>query len=125
MEQIYCWHRERALFYARTQSRPMPLSIGARLGESQALWVPDFKSNVLRVIDATGRPDDSLDPLLNALAREAAELGFRHVELWDDAVSLRLTGGEPLPRTDDVPMGQAFTPRGALFMGPLSRACWA
>ncbi len=30
-----------------------------------------------------------------------------------------------LGRDDEIPMGVAFTPRGALFLGPMSRACWA
>jgi GNAT superfamily N-acetyltransferase len=125
LESIVDWHLTRAQFYAETLERPLSSIVGARFGDVQALWVPDYKSNALRVIDATGPAGASLDQVMAVAGREAAVLGFDRTELWDDAVSVNLTGGTELAREDDLPMGIAFTPRGELFMGPVSRACWA
>jgi hypothetical protein len=123
--EIFHWHLTRAKFYASHLPRDLNATVGARGGGVQALWVPDFKSNVLRLLDLTGAPGASLDPVIASARAAAASMGLDQVELWDDPVSQQLTGGEPLGRDDEIPMGMAFTPRGALFLGPLSRACWA
>jgi N-acetylglutamate synthase-like GNAT family acetyltransferase len=125
LDQLFDWHLERSLFYAQHLPRLMTEHIGARAGDVQALWVPDFKSNVLRVLDVTGPAGASLEPVMQVAADEAARLGLTQVDLWDDAVSATLVGGTSAPRDNDLPMGIAFTPRGELFLGPLSRACWA
>lgn len=125
MEQVFDWHLERSLFYAQAMPRRMTGFVGTRVGDVQALWVPDYKGNVLRVLDVTGPAGASLEPVMAAAADEAASLHLDRVELWDDAVSVLLPGGAPDERDDDIPMGIAFTPRGELFLGPLSRACWA
>jgi GNAT superfamily N-acetyltransferase len=122
---IVQWHLARSEFYAGLLGLPRSAVVGARFGDVQALWVPDYKNNALRVIDATGPAGALLDPIMSVAGREAALLGLERVELWDDSLSITLPGGVELPRDDDLPMGIAFTPRGELFMGPVSRACWA
>lgn len=124
-EPLVDWHLERARFYARTLGRPLPAGLGAIDGEVGALFVPDFKNGLVRVLEASGPPGGSLEGVLAAAAGEAARLGLSHVELWDDAHSRELRGPPALPRADDLPMGRSFTPRGELFLGPLGRACWA
>ena len=124
-ESVIDWHLERAAFYRQTLGLPGTDRIGARCGGVQAIWVPDFKNNVLRVLDATGPADVSLEPVIEAACRESAALGLDGVELWDDPVSARLQGGAVRLRDDDIPMGQAFSPIGELFLGAVSRACWA
>lgn len=124
-EPLVLWHAARARFYAALLKRPTPRSLGAWTADAEALWVADFKGDLLRVLEVSGRPGASLEPLAAAALDEAQHLGLAAVELWDDARSPALPGGISFERDDDVPMGQAFTPRGALFLGPLSRACWA
>lgn len=119
------WHLARADFYARALGRAVPAVIGAVTDEVIALWSADFKNDVLRVLEISGAPGVDLDPVIAVAQNEAARLGLSRVEQWDDAHSLRLRGGTIEQRNDDVPMGVAFTPRGELFLGPLSRACWA
>jgi GNAT superfamily N-acetyltransferase len=124
-EPLVDWHLTRARFYARTLGVPMAPHLGARAGGVQLFWSPDFKCNVLRILDATGPAGASIEPAIAAAVNESRALGLGGVELWDDACSSQLVGGERRLRADDVPMGLSFTPRGELFMGPLSRTCWA
>lgn len=119
------WHVARSRFYARTLERPEAASLGARDGDVVALWCPDHKNGVLRILDASGPAGAGLERLAAIAQHEAARLGLSRVELWDDAHSARLTGGTSHERDDDLPMGQPFTPRGELFLGPLARLCWA
>ena len=124
-DTAFRWHWARTEFYAWVLGRPARSVIGARVGDVQLLWVPDFKHDVLRILDATGPAGADLEPAIAGALAEARMLGLPSVELWDDAASVLLTGGTPLERTDDIPMGISFTPRGELFLGPLSRASWA
>ena len=124
-EPIVEWHLARARCYAQALGRPEPGSIGAADGGVVALWAPDFKAEVLRVVEVSGPAGASLEAVAASARGEAARLGLRTVELWDDAHSLRLAGPAPLEREEPVPMGLAFTPRGELLLGPLSRAAWA
>jgi GNAT superfamily N-acetyltransferase len=125
MEHVFGWHAARSAFYGATLPRTLSDAIGARAGQVQVLWVPDFKCNVLRIMDATGPAGASLEEVIAPARVQARIMELDSVELWDDPVSARLPGGETLTRTDDLPMGLAFTPRGSLFLGPLSRSCWA
>jgi GNAT superfamily N-acetyltransferase len=120
LDTLVDWHLARAAFYARALARPEPESVGMIDGEVVARWVADYKNDVLRVL-----PGASLTGILARAGAEAASLGLAGVELWDDAHSVLLAGPLPIDRGDDVPMGLSFTPRGELFLGPLSRACWA
>jgi len=119
------WHEARARFYAAALGRPAPGPLGALSDDACLLWCADFKTGVLRLLEASGRPGALLQPLVDAAMAEAARLGLAHLELWDDAHSLRLEGGTGFERDDDLPMGLAFTPRGGLALGPLSRLWWA
>lgn len=124
-EELVAWHLERAQIYAEAQGRPAAETIGARRGDAQLLWTADFKNGLLRILDASGPAGTNLEPLLEAAAAEARALKLSAVELWDDAHSLALPGGTRFSREDDLPMGLSLTPRGELFLGPLSRAAWA
>jgi GNAT superfamily N-acetyltransferase len=124
-EELFDWHFERARIYAEALGRPRPESVGARHGDALVLWAPDFKNDRLRILEASGPAGTELGPLLEAAAAEAFRLGLSAAELWDDTHSAQLPGGATYPREDDLPMGLSFTPRGELFLGPLSRATWA
>jgi len=123
--ELFEWHAARARFYAETSGRKLPATIGARCGDAQVMWVTDVKATTLRLLDASGPPGTDLTPLLNAAAHEAHQHRLRRAVLWDDTHSLALAGPAAVERDDDLPMGQSFTPRGELFLGPLGRAAWA
>jgi hypothetical protein len=124
-EWLADWHLERARFYARVLRRPEPRHVGARANGCVAIWCADFKSDALRLLDLSGPPHADPAPVLAAAAREAKELGLERVELWDDGQSALLGPPGTEFRDDDLPMGQSFSPRGELFLGAFSRACWA
>jgi len=119
------WHRARSAFYAQALGRDDSAVIGVASDEAALLWAVDHKAGLLRLLEASGAPGGALEPLLLAAGDEAATLGLSGAELWDDDHSLTLTGGAAHEREDDLAMGLAFTPRGALFLGPLSRLSWA
>ena len=122
--ELVDWHLTRSDFY-RDVLDLSDASAGAFTDDASLLWCSDAKAGVLRILDASGKPGASLTPLVDAAANEAARLGLSHVELWDDAHSLELTGGTLFERDDDLPMGLAFTPRGEVMMGALPRLAWA
>lgn len=124
-DAIFDWHFARARFYADVLGRPSPASVGARTQDALFVWAPDFKGDALRILDASGTPGASVAPLVEAARAEARRLGLAFVELWDDAHSAFLGGPGADERDEDLPMGRSFTPRGELFLGPLSRAMWA
>ena len=125
VHHLFDWHHARSRFYSRVLNQPLTEVLGARVSGVQALWAPDFVAGVLRVLDVTGPAGASLDPVMAVASSEAAAVGLPKVELWDDSLSRQLVGGRPAGTGEDVPMGLAFSPRGELFLGPLSRACWA
>ena len=119
------WHRARSAFYAQALGRDDSPVIGVASDDAAVLWAVDHKAGLLRLLEASGAPGSALEPLLLAAADEAATLGLTGAELWDDDHSLTLKGGAAHEREDDLAMGLAFTPRGELFLGPLSRLSWA
>lgn len=124
-EAIVDWHLERARFYAGLLGTPALEHVGAHTDDAVVIWCPDYKNERLRLLEASGNPGAQLEPLLDAAAAQAHRMGLRAVELWDDAHSRPLGGLVSGERDDDLPMGLSFTPRGELFLGPLSRATWA
>lgn len=124
-EPLVHWHLARADFYADALDRPAAGCLGATDGHVTALWCPDHKNRKLRVLEVSGPEGMTLEFVMRTASAEAQRLGLDSVELWDDAHSSRLVGGASFERPDDLPMGQSFTPRGELFLGPLSRLCWA
>lgn len=124
-EPLVHWHLARADFYAEALERPVLDSLGATDGHVTALWCPDHKNRKLRVLEVSGPEGMTLEFVMRSASAEAQRLDLDSVELWDDAHSSRLVGGTAFERPDDLPMGLSFTPRGELFLGPLSRLCWA
>jgi hypothetical protein len=122
---LFDWHHARSGFYARMLGLEPIDSVGATVDGVTGLWAADVKGGVLRLLDVSGERGASMDGLLELAARVAHRHGLSAVELWDDAHSLTLGGPPPFQRDDDLPMGVAFTPRGELALGPLSRAFWA
>lgn len=124
-EALVEWHLERARVYAEAFNRPPPDAVGAVDGDAVALWAPDHKNDVLRILEISGPDGANVDGLFAAAAAEAARQGLTTVEHWDDAHSARLDGPACCERTDDLPMAVPFTPRGELATGALSRLHWA
>lgn len=124
--EIVDWHLARSDFYARELGRSPATEIGVISDDVVALWVPDYRANVLRLLDVTGAPGTPLEPVVVSARAMGVVNDLDRVVLWDDEVSAALPSPTARPRDDDdLPMGLPFTPRGELVMGPLSRAWWA
>ncbi len=113
------WHLQRGRIYAELLGRPVADAVGARAGDAFALWAPEYRHGVLRVLTLypgarlflAGLIDDPRSPeaaavrdVLHAARDEAARLGLSTVEMWENTVNPGwLRGGLPVP-AEDLPM---------------------
>lgn len=108
------WHRARERFYAETLKRPRNGICGARVGESFAFWVADYKNEQLLILLLTEPTRAAIELLLIAARRTAYQLGLPRVVLWEDeGLTPALAGlsGESVPREGSLPMIVALHPR--------------
>lgn len=102
------WHAERGRLYAAVLGRPAPEAVGASCGEAFAIWAHDHRADLLRVLclypgpalyaAGVAAPRDpaaaALRNVLHAARAEAAHAGLGAVEIWDNARSGWLRGGQ-------------------------------
>jgi hypothetical protein len=121
------WHFARSRFYAAVLGRPRPVHIGARCGEALALWAPEYREGMLRILTlypgprlyAPGAvfeprsPDgEAVRNVLHAARSVAAELGLLAIEVWENPCSAAyLRGGVRTQDGSDLPMLLGLTPK--------------
>jgi GNAT superfamily N-acetyltransferase len=113
------WHLDRSRTYAALLGRPQPACVGARCGEAFALWMHDFRKELLRLLvlypgeqmfqrgqpyDARSAEAAALRAVLHGARAEAAHAGLSAVEIWENAtMSGWLRGGHQVA-SGDLPM---------------------
>lgn len=109
------WHRARSSFYRRVLApdRMDPdLLSGAEVGWARVLWTPDYRNDVLMVLQV-GEPISSPAPqreaIVETIRRAAHALGMPRAELWESP-AISLPGGDVIPRDDELPMIAPYAP---------------
>jgi GNAT superfamily N-acetyltransferase len=114
------WHMTRSRYYAAVL-KPRPLvHFGARAGDAMALWAPDLRDDVLRILTlypgallstpgAVFTPrspeGEAVRNVLHAARAVARELGISAVEVWENPQNAGyLRGGARGLDTHEIPM---------------------
>lgn len=124
------WHRERSSFYRRilAPDRMDPdLLCGAEIGWTRVLWTPDYRNDVLMVLqvgEATSASASQRDAIVEVIRRAAHALGMPRAELWESP-AVSLPGGESIRRDDELPMIAPYAPGlAATDWVDYGRGCW-
>lgn len=104
------WHVERGSYYARHMGRAQQQIVGARMGQSWAVWAADPAADLLRVLALQIGEDGGADALWHSARVAAGQLALSAVEAWEEGEQTggRSTGARlPCP---DLPMMCALQP---------------
>jgi hypothetical protein len=107
------WHLERARISGALRGRPVAASVGARAGQSTAVWGGDFGKNALFILCFQAADPASAAALLRAAQRAAHGAGFPRVILWETPQPFGWSAeapGAPAARNGGLPMIRPFVP---------------